>query len=188
MSSQFKIQDRATAICPTLERRAEIAHDQLFGPPNLGGPPNFGGKAKWWRGGQPDAMRQNREEQPKPARAELFCSICKRSGHVAKTCWQNPSKGKGKGEQGKVCAFFFCASTPLCRHVCHRRASGRGSQRLTPSRNLRANITSSSASGAGRRGTKPRRAPTPALARTPPLGGSESAAIAGNPARKSSHE
>lgn len=31
----FKLEERAAVICPTLERRADIGHDKLFGAPTL---------------------------------------------------------------------------------------------------------------------------------------------------------
>ena len=33
MGKLFKLDERAAVICPTLERRAEIEHDKLFGAP-----------------------------------------------------------------------------------------------------------------------------------------------------------
>ena len=35
MGKLFKLDERAAVICPTLERRAEIEHDKLFGAPTL---------------------------------------------------------------------------------------------------------------------------------------------------------
>ena len=66
MSRLFKIDECAAVICNTLERRAEILHDKLFGPPNL------------------QAANDTSRAQGKG----LVCGYCGKPGHASISCYK----------------------------------------------------------------------------------------------------
>ena len=111
MSSDFAIEDQATLIDSTLERRAEILHDTLMGPPS------FEAHRTKTPGGR--ATRKGESATTKGGKAQgkgVVCGYCGKSGHAQKGCWawlavgtqengqNSKGKGKGKGEKGKVVA------------------------------------------------------------------------------------
>ena len=106
MSSDFAIEDQATVVDSTLERRAEMLHDTPMGPPS------FEAARTKTPGGR--VTREGESASAKAGKAQgkgVMCGYCGKPGHAQKACWawmalgtqeNSTGKGKGKGEKGKV--------------------------------------------------------------------------------------
>ena len=118
MSRLFKIDECAAVICNTLERRAEILHDKLFGPPKLQADKANGS------GGKGEKKPKNTANNASGAQGKgLICGHCGKPGHASISCYKwkamwswndsenkgKNAKGKGKGDKGKVfeCCLFL---------------------------------------------------------------------------------
>ena len=95
LGSAFCIENRVATICPALERRAEILHDEVFGPPTLHGsrPEGQGAGAGKGQGGGAPKTKQWQER---------WCTFCNKQGHTVEfLLGQNPRAEQGSGGRGE---------------------------------------------------------------------------------------
>ena len=126
MGKLFKLDERAAVICPTLERRAEIEHDKLFGAPTL--------PTANTRGSEGKGERKVRKVDDEGSRGQgkggvVICGFCGKPGHAATSCYKwnvwrathdvqskgKTGKGESKGGKFKVMrTWLVCWCAPVC--------------------------------------------------------------------------
>ena len=126
MGKLFKLDERAAVICPTLERRAEIEHDKLFGAPTL--------PTANTRGSEGKGERKVRKVDDEGSRGQgkggvVICGYCGKPGHAAISCYKwnvwratndvqskgKTGKGDGKGGKSRVMrTWLVCWCAPVC--------------------------------------------------------------------------
>ena len=141
LGSAFCIESRVATICPALERRAEILHDEVFGSPTFHGsrPEGQGAGAGKGQGGGAPKTKQWQER---------WCTFCNKQGHTVEFCWAKTrgqskgqvaeGKGKGKKGDGKVGCRLGARSgnsfVYLCRGSARRPPPVKGSSSARPKR------------------------------------------------------
>ena len=128
----FKLYERAAVIYPTLERRAEIEHDKLFGAPTL---PTANTRGSEGKGERTFRKADNDGSRGQEKGGVVICGFCGKPGHAANSCYKwnswktthdSQSKGKtGKGEakggKSKVMRKLLVCSCALLCSICFAR-------------------------------------------------------------------